>query len=191
MTVSVEAKGMRTGAFWAFSLRLYARPGVQQVLLRLQDQEGADVTMVLYILWCASCGHRLDAPALTLVAQRTRSWREGVIGPLRTARRAMKGLVDGSPAAEALRERVKEAELEAERLLHCALEARRAAVPAVCEDSAVAAARAGLAAYAAMVGFMLPASASDLLIAALPTSPDQPSDAAVAEPAMAPPGSSA
>jgi uncharacterized protein (TIGR02444 family) len=179
------------GVFWAFSLRLYAGPGVQQVLLRLQDEEGADVTMVLYILWRASCGSRLDTEALTLIEQRTQPWRDGIIRPLRTARRAMKGLVVDSPAAEALRERVKEAELEAERLLHGALEARSAAAPGMREKSTVVAARAGLFAYAAMTAFVLPDSASDVLVAALVALSAQPPNAAVAEPATALPGSSA
>jgi uncharacterized protein (TIGR02444 family) len=179
------------GAFWAFSLPLYARPGVQQILLQLQDGNGADVTTVLYILWRASCGSRLDAKALILIELRTQPWREEVIRPLRTVRRAMKGLIAGRPAAEALRERVKAAELEAERLLHGVLEAQSAAVPGTREKSTADAARAGLSAYAAMMGFTLPDSASDALVAAVVTMSGQPPITAVAEPVTALPGSSA
>jgi uncharacterized protein (TIGR02444 family) len=57
---------------------------VQQVLLRLQDEEGADVTMILYVLWRAWCGSRLDAETLKMIEQRTRPWREEIISPLRT-----------------------------------------------------------------------------------------------------------
>jgi uncharacterized protein (TIGR02444 family) len=187
--VSESTEGQ--GAFWAFSLRLYGGPGVQQVLLRLQDEKGADVTLILYILWRAWCGYRLDAESLRVIEQRTRPWRDEVIRPLRTVRRAMKGLVGGAPAPEALRERIKDAELEAERLLHGALEAQTAAAPGMREKSPVVAVRAGLSAYAAMAGFMLPDSASDVLVAALVTLSAQSPVAAVAEPVTALPGSSA
>jgi uncharacterized protein (TIGR02444 family) len=162
---SVEGQG----AFWAFSLRLYALSGVQQLLLQLQDDEDADVTTLLYILWRASCGYRLNEEALTLIEQRTRQWRDGIIKPLRMVRRAMKELATGSPAAEALRKQVKEAELEAERLLQSALEAQSASVPEAREFSNVVAARAGLSAYAAMIGFTMPDSVSAALVAALVT----------------------
>ena len=155
-------------AFWAFSLRFYAASGVQQVLLQLQDEKGADVTILLYILWRASCGYRLNEEALTLIEQRTRQWRDEIIKPLRMVRRAMKGLAAGS-SAEALRKPVKQAELEAERLLHSALEAQSETLPEAREVSNVVSARSGLSAYADMTGFTMPDPAPDVLMAALVT----------------------
>ena len=161
-----ESVGEPNG-FWAFSLRFYAASGVQQALLQLQDEEGADATTLLYILWRGSRGYRLNEEALTLIEQRTRPWRDGIIKPLRMVRRAMKGFAAGSPVAEALRERIKEAELEAERLLHSALEAQSATVPEAREFSNGVAARSGLSAYADMNGFTMPGPVSDVLVAAL------------------------
>jgi uncharacterized protein (TIGR02444 family) len=36
--------------FWRFSLDLYGRPGVAPACLALQDEAGADVNLVLYLL---------------------------------------------------------------------------------------------------------------------------------------------
>jgi uncharacterized protein (TIGR02444 family) len=43
-----ESKG---AAFWRFSLALYARPGVADALIALQDRAGLDVNLILFGLW--------------------------------------------------------------------------------------------------------------------------------------------
>ncbi|MCG8546534.1 MAG: TIGR02444 family protein, partial [Alphaproteobacteria bacterium] len=36
-------------AFWNFSLRAYARPGVADACIRLQDRYGVDVNVLFYL----------------------------------------------------------------------------------------------------------------------------------------------
>ncbi|GAB4524885.1 MAG: hypothetical protein Kow00133_13320 [Amphiplicatus sp.] len=109
--------------FWAWSLDRYARPGVEEALIALQDRRGLDVCL---LLWCAWCGERFDAVDPQAMAQAValaRPWSRDVTGPLRAVRRALK--TPSSEAARAgapiLRETVKKLELDAERIAHAAL----------------------------------------------------------------------
>lgn len=111
---------MSEGAFWAFSLGIYARPGVPAALLRWQDEGGADVDLVLYILWRAACGEVLTGADIGAADAAVAAWREEVVRPLRRARRALKTATP--EGAQALRERVQADELDAERVQHALLE---------------------------------------------------------------------
>src|SRR5947209_1662319 len=54
--------------FWRFSLALYARPGIAEALIALQERAGYDVNLVLFALWAgAVLGVRLDAAGLAAV----------------------------------------------------------------------------------------------------------------------------
>jgi hypothetical protein len=94
--------------------------------------------------------------------------------PLRGVRRALKtpsALLAAGPA-EAFRTRIKAVELEAERLQQEAMHelAQTQALPRGQEaPSAEAAARANVAAYAAMLGAGFPAAAVEALLAAFLT----------------------
>ncbi|HKS89918.1 MAG TPA: TIGR02444 family protein, partial [Stellaceae bacterium] len=56
-------------AFWRFSLALYARPGVAEALIALQDRAGRDVNLMLFALWFGAVrGRRLDAARLAAAA---------------------------------------------------------------------------------------------------------------------------
>jgi uncharacterized protein (TIGR02444 family) len=141
--------------FWGFSLRIYARPDVPQACLALQDQGGADVNLVLFLLYLADCGRILDDDAVAALDQATRDWREQVVKPLRAVRRLLKDDV-GAFAADAtapLRSDVKRVELAAEKLQQFTLEAL--APPATAGASAASrrlAAATHLASYAARCG---------------------------------------
>lgn len=116
---------MTTGVFWAFSVGFYNRKGAEAACIALQDTYGADVDVVLFALWCASRGQRLDAGGLAAVDAAIKSWRTTVVQPIRQARRALKLAPPGpfAPTAIAeLRERLLSAELESERLQHAAME---------------------------------------------------------------------
>jgi uncharacterized protein (TIGR02444 family) len=103
--------------FWRFTLAYYARPGVSEACIALQDEHGFDVNLVLFCLWVGWSGRgRLSDAALADAETAARPWRTGVVVPLRSVRRVLKG--SPVPGAEALRERVKAAELEGERLQH-------------------------------------------------------------------------
>lgn len=109
--------------FWQFSLRLYRVPGVAPACLRLQDEAGADVNVLFFLLWNASRGARLSAATIAAADRQVAPWREAAVRPLRAVRRSLKddGVLPDAAAAEAFRDRVKGLELEAERLQQEAL----------------------------------------------------------------------
>jgi uncharacterized protein (TIGR02444 family) len=109
--------------FWQFSLRLYRVPGVAPACLRLQDEAGADVNVLFFLLWNASRGVRLSAAAIAGADGHIAPWREAAVKPLRAVRRSLKDddVLQDAAAAEAFRTRVKGLELEAERLQQEAL----------------------------------------------------------------------
>jgi uncharacterized protein (TIGR02444 family) len=99
--------------FWAFSLALYARPGIADACLRLQDTHGLDVNLLLLCCWLARRGCRLSAADLAAAEARAVPLRARVLEPLRAARRALKTM-PGSGAA-AVYAQLKQVELAAER----------------------------------------------------------------------------
>jgi uncharacterized protein (TIGR02444 family) len=100
--------------FWAFSLALYARPGVAAACLRLQDERGLDVNLLLLCCWLARSGRgRLSEDDLAAAEADATPWRRDVIEPLRAVRRAFKGLSDA--ASPSLYAELKQLELRAER----------------------------------------------------------------------------
>ncbi|MBC7781781.1 MAG: TIGR02444 family protein, partial [Proteobacteria bacterium] len=111
--------------FWSFSLRLYARPEVPPACLALQDEGGADVNLVLFLLYLADRGRLLDATEIAGLERATRVWRVQVVEPLRNVRRVLKTDVDAFTQARtaAFRDEVKRIELGAEKLEQSTLEA--------------------------------------------------------------------
>lgn len=108
-------------AFWRFSIELYAKPGVEPALLTLQDVDGLEVNLVLFCLFAGTRGQRFDEAAIAAMRERARIWGQGVVGPLRTARRGLKPLLSQSAAAGPLRAEVKRLELLAEQAMQAAL----------------------------------------------------------------------
>lgn len=112
---------MRAGAegkFWSFSCEFYARPGVEVTLLALQDEDGLDVSILLFCLYAAARGVALDAALAASMNVVGAAWGTSVIAPLRAARRGLKAAAPES----ALRAEVKRLELDAEQAMHAALE---------------------------------------------------------------------
>lgn len=103
--------------FWRFALRVYALPGVAPQCLSLQDENGIDVNLLLFAGWCGSIGRRLEAGDIEAAAAATRPWTQGVVLPLRQARRAWKDLGPAAPAAQTGRETLKSVELLSERIV--------------------------------------------------------------------------
>lgn len=111
--------------FWCFSLDRYGRPGVDRLCIAFQDAVGADVNLLLLCLWCGQRGISLSAGDIaSLTSGDAADWHRAIVKPLRAARRAMKTPPAGFDAAETeeLRTRLKEIEIEAERLEQAALE---------------------------------------------------------------------
>ena len=156
----VQDRGMSDDPLWSFALGFYARPGMAAACIALQDEAGCDVTLVLWLLWCAETGRPLDSGVIAAANARLAPWRAAVVAPLRAARRTMKGGLLPGIDTEACRERVKGVELEAERL---ALAALSAMAPEASRVEAGAAAR-NLALYADHVGRGLPAAAVRALL---------------------------
>jgi len=105
-------------SFWAFSLRTFADPSVAHACLDLQDTLGIDVNVLLFMLWCAHCGRRLSACDVENIVNLVTRWQADVVSPLRLVRNALKRPTANwlSMQTQGLRESVKAAELEAERL---------------------------------------------------------------------------
>ena len=107
-------------ALWQFSLRVYSDAEVERACLRLQDEHRADVTLILFCCWFGASGYgRIEEAHLHELLALTRRWSEKSVYPLRALRRQLKD--DPSPVsrdlAEATRQQVLAAEIEAERAL--------------------------------------------------------------------------
>jgi uncharacterized protein (TIGR02444 family) len=114
--LSVE-KAEKTSAnpFWDFSLKVYARPGAAEAALKLQDEGGQDVNLLLFCCWAAVCGHPLSQAEARALEAESEEWRRSVVQPLRQVRRHLKPL-EPEPGVAALRAQVKRQELAAEWL---------------------------------------------------------------------------
>jgi uncharacterized protein (TIGR02444 family) len=119
---SVAAKSSaRNDGLWNFARAFYAKPGVAQACLALQDEHGADVPLLLAAIWHGLDGRGpLSAARVRRWKAVARAWRTQIVGKLRAARRALK-THETSDAAKLYAD-VKRAELAAEKLLLEALE---------------------------------------------------------------------
>jgi uncharacterized protein (TIGR02444 family) len=117
--------------FWDYSLALYRRPGVEDACLELQRRHGLDVNLLLLCCWLGARGVAPDRAALACSELAVRAWQVEVVRPLRAVRRRLKAkLEDPEPSsvhggwpdlARALRWRVLDLEIDAERLEQLAL----------------------------------------------------------------------
>lgn len=104
---------------WDWAVAVYARDGVAEACLALQDEHGQCVPLLLWAAWAAHGGHEILEAEAGHAARIARVWSEDVITPLRQVRRRLKtALEDGDEAARLpLREKIKALELDAERAL--------------------------------------------------------------------------
>jgi uncharacterized protein (TIGR02444 family) len=102
-------------AIWDWALEAYARPGVPEACLRLQDEHGQNTSFLLWAVY-AEVG---DPELLASAAAAAQAWDHTALVPLREVRRALKPPLPpiDDHARLALREGVKGLELAAERLL--------------------------------------------------------------------------
>jgi uncharacterized protein (TIGR02444 family) len=156
--------------FWRFSLQFYRLPGVAEACIALQEEAGADVNLLLFLLWHGIQGRRLSGRQVERLEQEIAAWRDRAVIPLRAIRRALKpspGLVEPG-AAEAFRTRIKAVELEAERLQQEAMYGLvRGALLGEAAPSVAEAARANVAAYARICRTDFAKPAIDTLLDAL------------------------
>ncbi|RAK57510.1 TIGR02444 family protein [Phenylobacterium deserti] len=142
---------------WDWAVGAYGRPGVADACLNLQDAHGQNTCLLLWAVWAGATPHTA-APA----AELARAWDAAAVTPLRDVRRALKSSFP--PVADEERERlrnaVKAAELQSERLLLEALER-------LCPQSSGAAPLDALVAASAAWGAPAPQPALAALAAAL------------------------
>ena len=89
---------------------LYGQPGMQKLLLELQDEAGQDVLLMLSACWLGRQQREAEPQLWQELHAAQRPWRERVIQPLRQVRRGLAG----NPDVAALYEQVKACELAAE-----------------------------------------------------------------------------
>lgn len=102
--------------FWDFSACVYARPGVTDACLRMQDEFGLDVNLLLFCLWSAAQGPgRLSSDDLAELDQQISEWQSSTVQPLRAMRRRARDEL-GDELAGFFRAAMLRAELDAERV---------------------------------------------------------------------------
>lgn len=107
--------------FWDFSLSVYGEAGVAPACLRLQDQRGLDVNLLLFCGWLGVTGRGVLAnPTWQELVQWNRAWTEEVIMPLREVRRRLKTQEDR--LVKALRAKVGVCEIDGEHLAQLRME---------------------------------------------------------------------
>ncbi|MEE3012188.1 MAG: TIGR02444 family protein, partial [Pseudomonadota bacterium] len=116
-----------SGDLWEFSLKLYAEPGVAASCLSLQNQHGFDVNLVLFCIWYGCRHGELTDDLLQTALETSDRWRESVVRPLRSLRTQIKrdlkeSAYSASSEISVLRELIKTAELDAERIQQQELE---------------------------------------------------------------------
>lgn len=98
---------------WRHVQTSYARPGVAQACLLLQDRLGVDVLVLLHLTYvCGQHPQSLNEGQIAAADAVVRDWRDQVVRPLRAARRA---IPKDDPRTQALRDAVQQAELGAEQ----------------------------------------------------------------------------
>lgn len=138
-----------------FARAVYAEAGIQPICLHLQDEYDMDVVLLLTCCWHGCFYGELSESQLARAMAFSEPWRMHLVTPLRHSRRWLKAHpaeATGIPASEqeALRQRVKALELDAEfmqlRAL-AALFAEPAAAPDTREAEAAASIRNNLERY--------------------------------------------
>jgi uncharacterized protein (TIGR02444 family) len=109
--------GPIAGALWPYALGIYGRPGVEALLLELQDAHGQCVPFLLWSLWAAASGRVIDAGQAAACAELARAWQDAAVAPLRQLRRDLKVSAKQQPVQARVRTGIKALELEAERML--------------------------------------------------------------------------
>jgi uncharacterized protein (TIGR02444 family) len=104
---------------WRFALAFYGRAEVAKACLALQERLGADVDIILFALFALSeRGISLRAEEVREVDTLVADWRAEIVRPLRQIRTRLKSGPCPAPSSEteALRERAKWLEIDAERV---------------------------------------------------------------------------
>lgn len=127
---NVLDKAMKANPLLDFVTWAYMREGVEKACLALQNRLNADVNIILFCIWLSFRGAGTTHLALYLgtALKISRDWQRNLVEPVRTARQNLKDAVENGSfsdhdraAAEALRARIKQCELDLEHLQIIAL----------------------------------------------------------------------
>jgi uncharacterized protein (TIGR02444 family) len=105
--------------FTAFALAVHEADGVSDAAILLQDRCAADVDVLLFAAFVGAVhGRAFGSQELAAALERVGPWQQAVVAPLRAIRRQLKHGPPPAPtqATIALRERIKELELDAEMI---------------------------------------------------------------------------
>jgi uncharacterized protein (TIGR02444 family) len=104
---------------WAFALAIYARPGISEACLKLQNEADVDVMLLLMVTFVA-VKHRIfvTPDEINALDDACRPWREQIVWRLRAIRSELKTGPRPAPGdeTEPFRSKVKTLELAAEKL---------------------------------------------------------------------------
>ena len=103
--------------FWQFSINVYAQDGVPEACIRLQEEHGIDVNVLLFCCWSAAIGNGALTPEeLAAARNAVMPWNREIVQGLRAVRNFLKDGYDGFDIAdsEGLRQRVLGIEINAE-----------------------------------------------------------------------------
>lgn len=107
-------------SLWRFALALYARQGIAETCLQLQDERKVNVCLLIGLHWLDIRGCVLSTADLTDLTEHTHKWAQEIIEQLRALRRTLKKSFDNFPSdelQEQVRGLIKQAELLAEKKL--------------------------------------------------------------------------
>lgn len=108
---------MTANPLWDFSLDVYARNGVADACIALQDEAGLDVNLLLFCIWCAAQGPgRLTPDDLRDALALTDDWQAEIVKPLRSVRRRAKTMPGPPLFLGAFHRDIAATELSAERV---------------------------------------------------------------------------
>ncbi|MEL0641259.1 TIGR02444 family protein [Pseudoalteromonas aliena] len=81
---------LNSNDFWQFACTLYAKPGQQQTLLALQNQQGKNVNVCLFLLYLDSLKLSISAEQLSDLIASINGFDTQALKPLRSARSYLK-----------------------------------------------------------------------------------------------------
>jgi uncharacterized protein (TIGR02444 family) len=116
---------------WDWALAAWAKPGVEEACLALQDTAGQSVVLILWRAWLHSEGRTVDPSQARPAIALARSAEDGRLKPLRAARRRL-------PRSDPDYARLRAEELSLERSLIEALADLPAGPMTAAEDLATA-----------------------------------------------------
>lgn len=112
-------------SLWDWACAHYAKPGVSEACLALQDNHEQNAPLLLWAAWTAAERRKPDAEMIEAACDTARAWDGVVVEPLRKVRRLLKAPIpdiEEGPRLE-IRDQIKALELSAERHLLEALQA--------------------------------------------------------------------